>query len=137
LAAGELTKHHISTRTDLGPGTLPIHGDRIQLQQVVLNLVMNGIEAMTLVTDRPRQLLIRSEKNKADTVLVAVHDTGAGLQPENVSHIFDAFYTTKPAGMGMGLPICRSIVEAHGGHLSIVPNANEGATFQFTLPVSA
>jgi PAS domain S-box-containing protein len=137
LAEGELGKNHISVRTDLVPHLTPVLGDRIQLQQVVLNLIMNGIEAMTAVTGRPRRLLIRSQMCESSQVLVAVQDSGAGLDPKDAAHIFDVFFTTKPAGMGMGLPICRSIVEAHGGRLSLAPNESEGATFQFTLPACA
>ena len=137
LVVGELEKNHISTETDLLPNLTPVLGDRIQLQQVVLNLIMNGIEAMIPVTGRPRLLLIRSQMHESGIVMVAVQDSGAGLDPKNASHIFDAFFTTKAAGMGMGLPICRSIVEAHGGHLWLAPNESEGATFQFTLPACA
>ncbi len=138
LVVGELEKNHISTETDLLLNLTPVLGDRIQLQQVVLNLIMNGIEAMIPVTGRPCLLLIRSRMHESGNVMVAVQDTGAGLDPKNASHIFDAFFTTKAAGMGMGLPICRSIVEAHGGHLSLAPNESEGgATFQFTLPACA
>jgi PAS domain S-box-containing protein len=137
LVAGELEKSHISARTDLLPLIMPVLGDRIQLQQVILNLIMNGIEAMTSVTGRPRRLLIQSQMHESGSVLVAVQDSGAGLDAANASHIFDAFFTTKPSGMGMGLPICRSIVEAHGGQLSLAPNESGGATFQFTLPACA
>jgi PAS domain S-box-containing protein len=137
LVAGELGQNRIATVTDLLPNLTPVLGDRIQLQQVILNLIMNGIEAMTTVTGRPRRLLIRSQVHESGKVLVAVQDSGAGLDPENASRIFDAFFTTKASGMGMGLPICRSIVEAHGGHLSLAPNQSEGATFQFTLPACA
>jgi PAS domain S-box-containing protein len=137
LVPNELGKHHISVRTELLSNLAPVLGDRVQLQQVVLNLVMNGIEAMTVSTRRPGLLLIRSQMHESGNVLVAVQDTGAGLDPRNASHIFDAFFTTKAAGMGMGLPICRSIVEAHGGHLSIARNESEGVTFQFTLPACA
>ena len=96
-------------------------GDRIQLQQVILNLVMNGIEAMSAVTDRSRELLIRSCPYESDKVLVAVQDSGTGLEPESLDHLLTAFYTTKPKGMGMGLAISRSIIEAHGGRLWAVP----------------
>ena len=137
LVAGELEKNRISTQTDLLPDLTAVLADRVQLQQVVLNLIMNGIEAMTSVTGWPRRLLIRSKMHESGNVLVAVQDTGAGLDPQNTSHIFDAFFTTKPAGMGMGLPICRSIVEAHGGRLSLAPNKSEGAIFEFTLPACA
>ena len=94
-----------------------ILGDRIQLQQVILNLVMNGIEAMSAVADRSRDLLISSGQHESDKVLVAVQDSGIGLEPESLDHIFTAFYTTKSQGMGMGLAISRSIIEAHGGSL--------------------
>jgi PAS domain S-box-containing protein len=137
LVAGELAKSHISARTDLLSRITPVLGDRIQLQQVILNLIMNGIEAMTSVTGRPRRLLIQSKMHESGNVLIAVQDSGAGLDAANASHIFDAFFTTKPSGMGMGLPICRSIVEAHGGQLSLASNESEGATFQFTLPACA
>lgn len=137
LVTGELETNRISTSTDLHPTLTSVLGDRIQLQQVVLNLVVNGIEAMTAVSGRPRQLLVRSRVYQDGKVLVEVQDSGAGLNPEDASHIFDAFFTTKAAGMGMGLPICRSIVEAHGGHLSLTHNQNEGATFQFILPACA
>ncbi len=108
-------------------------GDRVQLQQVILNLVMNGIEAMSAVTDRSRDLLIRSRQHESDKVLIAVQDSGVGLQSESLDHLFKAFFTTKPKGMGMGLAISRSIIEAHGGKLWAVPNDGPGATFQFTL----
>ena len=110
-------------------------GDRIQLQQVILNLVMNGIEAMDTVTDRPREILIRSCEHESDQLLIAVQDSGVGIDSQNLGKIFDAFYTTKPQGMGMGLAISRSIVENHGGRLWAVPNDSPGATFQFTLDV--
>jgi signal transduction histidine kinase len=105
----------------------------VQLQQVILNLVMNGIEAMSGVTDRSRELLIRSRQHESDEVLVAVQDAGMGIDRENVEKIFDPFYTTKSQGMGMGLAISRSIVENHGGQLWVVRNDGPGATFQFTL----
>jgi signal transduction histidine kinase len=108
-------------------------GDRVQLQQVMINLVINGMEAMVPVTDRPRELLIRSQR-EADLVLVAVQDSGTGIEPDNVDRMFDAFFTTKPRGMGMGLSISRSIIEAHGGRLWATANVPRGAIFQFTLP---
>ena len=137
LVAGELEKNRISTQIDLLPDITPVLADRIQLEQVVLNLIMNGIEAMTAVTGPRRRLLVRSQMHESSNVLVVVHDTGAGLDPRDASHIFEAFFSTKPAGMGMGLPICRSIVEAHGGRLALAPNESEGATFEFTLPACA
>jgi signal transduction histidine kinase len=100
-----------------------------------MNLVINGVEAMETVTDRPRELEIRSYKDVADQVLVTVRDCGIGITAENHDRLFDAFFTTKSSGMGMGLSICRSIVEAHGGRLWAVNNAGPGATFQLTLPL--
>jgi len=100
---------------------------------VILNLVMNGIEAMNTITDRPREMVIRSSAQESDKVLLAVQDSGIGLDSQNLEKIFDTFYTTKSQGMGMGLAISRSIVENHGGRLSAIPNDGPGATFQFTL----
>jgi signal transduction histidine kinase len=114
-----------------------IFGDRIQLQQVIINLVMNGIEAMQSVTDRPRELVVRSGQDRPRQALVSVADCGVGIAAENVDRLFDAFFTTKSGGMGMGLSICRSIIEAHGGRLWATANIPHGATFQFTLPVNA
>ena len=102
---------------------------------MILNLVMNGIEAMDTITDRPREMLIRSCEHESNQLLVAVQDSGVGIDSQNLEKIFDAFYTTKPQGMGMGLAISRSIVENHGGRLWAVPNDGPGATFQFTLDV--
>jgi signal transduction histidine kinase len=110
-------------------------GDRVQLQQVVMNLIQNGIVAMHGVADRQRLLLIRSETQEPDELLVVVRDSGSGLDPKDEKRIFDAFYTTKAQGMGMGLSICHSIIEAHGGRLWATPNSDYGATLQFTLPV--
>jgi signal transduction histidine kinase len=101
---------------------------------VVINLVMNAIQALAPVTDRPRELLIRSRQHEAGEVLVGVQDSGVGIDPESVHHLFGAFFTSKPNGMGMGLSICRSIVEAHGGRIWAAGNAGRGAIFQFTLP---
>jgi len=110
-----------------------IMADRVQVQQVVMNLILNGIEAMRAVEDRERDLLIKTQRSVEDRLLVAVQDSGIGLDPGNVERIFDAFHTTKPGGMGMGLSISRSIVENHGGRLWAIPNDGPGATFQFTL----
>jgi PAS domain S-box-containing protein len=137
LAGGELERHHVSTRVDLHSGLPPVLGDRVQLQQVILNLIMNGMEAMNSITDRMRVLIIRSQIHESGKVAVAVQDCGEGLDPGHLPHIFDTFFTTKPTGMGMGLPISRSIVEAHGGRLWLTPNENRGATSQFVLPVCA
>jgi PAS domain S-box-containing protein len=134
LVQGEVRRHRIRLRTALAPDLPPVAGDRVQLQQVVLNLVLNGLEAMKEGAERPRELLIRSRLDETGAVLVAVHDTGVGLDPQHVERVFEAFYTTKPEGLGMGLAICRSIIEAHGGQLWASANKPRGAVFQFTLP---
>jgi PAS domain S-box-containing protein len=131
----ELASHRMSLRMELAPALGPVLGDRIQLQQVILNLIINGMEAMQPVAEGQRELVIRTSKNEARQILVTVSDCGVGLAAENADRLFDAFFTTKSGGMGMGLSICRSIVEAHGGRLSASANAGPGATFQFILPV--
>ncbi|QRM34255.1 AAA family ATPase [Microvirga sp. VF16] len=133
LVQGEVHRHRILLRTELSLNLPPVAGDRVQLQQVILNLVLNGLEAMKEGAERPRELLIRSRLDETGAVLVAVHDTGVGLDPQHVERVFEAFYTTKPEGMGMGLAICRSIIEAHGGQLWASANEPRGAVFQFTL----
>lgn len=134
LVQRELSSQLVSLRSELAPALPAILGDRVQLQQVIINLVMNGIEAMQQITDRPRELMIRSGQDEAHRVLLSVTDCGVGISAENASQLFDAFFTTKSSGMGMGLSICRSIVEAHDGRLSALPNQGPGATFQFVLP---
>jgi PAS domain S-box-containing protein len=135
LVQGELSSHLVSLRTELTPALPMIIGDRVQLQQVIINLVMNGIEAMQPVTDRPREVVIRSGQDETRQVLLGVTDCGIGISAENANRLFTAFFTTKSGGMGMGLSICRSIVEAHGGRLWASANVPHGAMFQFTLPV--
>jgi len=137
LVQRELISHQVSLRTELAPALPMILGDRVQLQQVVINLVMNGIEAMQSITDRPRELVIRSRPDETPRVLVSVTDCGDGISAENKDRLFNAFFTTKSSGMGMGLSICRSIMEGHGGRLWATANVPHGATFQFTLPVNA
>jgi PAS domain S-box-containing protein len=135
LVQGELINHAVSLRMELAPTPSTILGDRVQLQQVIINLVMNGIEAMQSVTERPRELTIQSRQDETGQVLVSVTDCGVGISAENANRLFNAFFTTKSTGMGMGLSICRSIVEAHGGRLSASGNDGPGARFQFALPV--
>jgi PAS domain S-box-containing protein len=137
LVQRELISHRVSLRTELAPALPMILADRVQLQQVIINLVMNGIEAMQSVTDRPRELVIRSRQDEAQQVLVSVTDCGVGISAENADRLFNPFFTTKSSGMGMGLSICRSIMEAHGGRLWATAGVPHGATFQFTLPVDA
>ena len=137
LIQTEIRKNEVVLRMKLAPDLPRILGDRVQLQQVILNLMMNGIEAMSAVTDRSRDLLIRSCRYESDKVLIAVQDSGTGLETESLDHLFTAFFTTKPKGMGMGLAISRSIIEAHGGKLWASPNDGPGATFQFTLHVGS
>jgi len=135
LVQRELFTHRVSPRMELAPALPLILADRIQLQQVIINLVINGIEAMQAVTDRPRELVLRLHQNEAHEVLVTVKDCGVGISSENADRLFDAFFTTKSGGMGMGLSICRSIIEAHGGRLWAEPNLPQGATFHFTVPL--
>jgi PAS domain S-box-containing protein len=134
LVQRELLDHLVAPRLELASALPAVLGDRVQLQQVVLNLVMNGMEAMAAVTDRPRELVIRSRRHEAGQVLIEVQDAGIGIDPDIVNRLFSAFFTTKPDGMGMGLSICRSIVEGHGGRIWAVRNSGPGATFRFTLP---
>jgi PAS domain S-box-containing protein len=134
LIGTELRRHEVSLRMDLAPALPSILGDRVQLQQVLINFVMNGIEAMMSLDDRPRELEIRSGAHDGDYVLVAVQDTGVGIDQSRVDQLFTAFFTTKPGGMGMGLSISRSIIERHGGRIWAAPNPGHGATFHFALP---
>ena len=121
--------------TDLAADLPLVLGDRIQLQQVLLNLLLNGMEALRGVTNRPRTLLVRSQPEEAAAIRVAVQDVGTGIAPQDLERIFTAFVTTKPEGLGMGLAISRSIIEAHGGRLWATANDGPGATVQFTLPI--
>ena len=133
LTEDEALRKGVVLRTELAADLPFVLGDRVQLQQVLLNLIINGVEAMSSVADRPRELLVYSRLHESKQVLVGVQDSGVGIEPENLKKIFDPFYTTKSQGMGMGLAICRSIVENHGGKLWASPNDGPGATFQFTL----
>jgi C4-dicarboxylate-specific signal transduction histidine kinase len=135
LTRSEVLKHGVSLQTQLAPGLPMVEGDRTQLQQVILNLILNAIEAMGGMDEGTRELRINTETEAAGGVLVTVRDSGPGLDPADVEHVFKAFYTTKPKGMGMGLAICRSMVEAHGGRMWAIANEPGGAVFQFTLPL--
>ena len=130
----EAVKNRVSVRTELADGLPLVPGDRVQLQQVMLNLVINAIEAMSEGDDGARELLISTAKPEEGGVLVAVRDSGSGLAPAALECIFDAFYTSKPSGLGLGLSICRSIIETHGGRLWATANVPRGAVFQFTVP---
>jgi PAS domain S-box-containing protein len=134
LAEGDARRNGVTLRVDLAEDPLPVIGDRIQLQQVILNLVVNGVEATSSVTDRAREVQIRSRRHESDQALVLVLDSGIGIEPGTLDRIFDTFYTTKPQGMGMGLAISRSIVENHGGKLQAIPNDGPGMRFELTLP---
>jgi C4-dicarboxylate-specific signal transduction histidine kinase len=134
LTRGEALKNGVSVEMQLVEGLPLIQGDRVQLQQVVLNLILNAVEAMSSVEAARRALSISTGRRGADEILVAVRDSGPGIDPEHLDRVFDSFYTTKLSGMGLGLSICRSIVDAHGGRLWADANEPRGAVFQFTLP---
>jgi signal transduction histidine kinase len=133
LVQRELLSHQVSLRIELSRALPVVLADRVQIQQVIINLMINGIEAMQTVADRPRVLVIESHQVEAHRVQVTVKDCGLGISAENADRLF-AFFTTKSTGMGMGLSICRSIIAAHGGRLWAAPNLPQGATFHFTLP---
>jgi C4-dicarboxylate-specific signal transduction histidine kinase len=133
LARSAITKNSVSVQIRFTDGLLPVQGDRVQLQQVALNLILNAVDAMSSVEAGSRELVISTEETQAH-VLVKVCDSGPGIDPENLDRVFEAFYTTKPGGVGMGLSICRSIIDTHGGRLWADANEPCGAVFQFTLP---
>ena len=133
LARSVILSNGVSVQTRLAEGLGSLHGDRVQLQQVLLNLILNAVEAMGSVETGPRELLISTEQDQTG-VLVAVHDSGPGIDPADRDRVFETFYTTKPSGTGMGLSICRSIVDAHGGKLWAEANDPRGAVFRFTVP---
>jgi hypothetical protein len=134
LARGAIITNGVSVRTRLTEALFPVEGDRVQLQQVVLNLILNAVEAMSTVETGPRELLISTEQAQTGGVLVSVHDSGPGIDPDHLDRVFLAFYTTKSSGVGMGLSICQSIIDAHGGRLWADVNASRGAVFRFSLP---
>jgi C4-dicarboxylate-specific signal transduction histidine kinase len=134
LANNEMTRNQVEAQTELAADLPSVLGDRVQLQQVLLNLIMNALEAMSSITG-DRMLTIKSRHFKArESVTIAVRDSGVGLDPQGAKRLFDAFFTTKPQGMGMGLSICHNIIESHGGQLTGANNVDQGATFEFTLP---
>jgi signal transduction histidine kinase len=134
LTRGEALKREVSVWTPLADGLPLIQGDRVQLQQVVLNLILNAVQAMGAVADHTRELFISIRQTEPNAVCLGVRDTGPGLSPETLPGLFEPFYTTKPGGIGMGLSICRSIIEAHGGRLWATRCEPRGALFQFTIP---
>jgi len=136
MARSAIAKNGIAVSTELMDGLAPVQGDRVQLQQVVLNLVLNAIEAMGSVEVGGRELLVWTEQTETQGVLVAVGDSGPGIDPGHLDRVFEAFYTTKISGVGMGLSICRSIIDAHGGQLWANANEPRGAVFRFTLPAA-
>ncbi len=138
LASGEMTRHQVALQTELAVDLPNVLADRVQLQQVLLNLIINAVEAMSSITERARVLTVRSERREdPETIAIAVRDSGVGLDPQRAERLFDAFFTTKPEGMGLGLSICRNIISAHGGRLSNGNNADHGAMFEFMLPAYA
>jgi signal transduction histidine kinase len=134
LAQSTIAENGVSVQTRLASGMAPVHGDRVQLQQVVLNLILNAVEAMRSVEADERELLVSTDQSDANGTLVAVRDSGPGIDPKHLELVFEAFQSTKSDGMGMGLSICRSIITAHGGRLWAAPIEPRGALFQFMLP---
>jgi C4-dicarboxylate-specific signal transduction histidine kinase len=135
LARGEILKHRVALETQLATDLPPIRGDRVQLQQVIMNLVVNAVEAMTAVDEGTRELQIGANKDQ-DHIHITVGDAGPPLKPESLARFFEAFHSTKPGGMGMGLSICRAIIEAHQGRIWATANVSRGATLHVTLPAS-
>ena len=136
MVRSAIEKNKVSVRTDFIANSISVEGDRVQLQQVILNLILNAIEAMNSVEEGARELSISTEQNQTSGVLIAVRDSGPGIDQEHFERVFDPFYTTKTSGLGMGLAICRSIIDAHGGRLWVGANEPRGAVFQFTLPAA-
>jgi signal transduction histidine kinase len=137
LAESQASRNDVSVEIELEPHLPVTLGDRIQLPQVILNLMLNGIESMSEVTTRPRRLMIRSMTREEDEICVSIEDCGIGVSAENLPRLFEPFFTTRSQGIGMGLAISRSIVEAHGGRLWAESTVNQGSVFQFTLPVGS
>jgi len=133
LTRGEARRNEVALKMELATNLPSVMADRVQIQQVILNLILNGIQAMRAVEDRERVMVVRTQRGDGSRIRVAVQDSGNGIDPGSAERIFDAFHTTKPGGMGMGLTISRSIVESHGGWLWASANDGPGATFQFTV----
>jgi C4-dicarboxylate-specific signal transduction histidine kinase len=136
LVRSEVQQNEVAIVLDLAEGLAPAFADRVQLQQVLLNLIMNALEAMVAVHDRPRELVLRTAAHEHGHLAISVADTGVGVEPSQAARIFEAFFTTKTHGMGMGLAISRSIVEDHGGRLALISRPGAGSAFQFTLPAA-
>jgi signal transduction histidine kinase len=134
LLRSELQRRRVILREELGDEIPPVAGDRVQLQQVIITLLRNAFEAMSSINDRPRQLVIRTEREEDDRVRLSVQDAGVGFKPQDEERLFDAFYTTKSGGMGTGLSVSRSIIESHHGRLWATLNEGPGATFSFSMP---
>jgi signal transduction histidine kinase len=136
MVRSAIAKDAISVNTRLMDGLVPVQGDRVQLQQVLVNLILNAVEAMSSVEDGARELSIRTEQSQPGGILVAVRDSGPGIDAVNLERVFEPFYTTKTSGVGMGLSICQTIINGHGGRLWMSANEPRGAVFQFTLPAA-
>jgi len=136
MARSAIVRNKVSVRTDFMANSIPVDGDRVQLQQVVLNLILNAVEAMSSEEEDVRELSISTEQSQTGGALVDVRDSGPGIDREHLERVFEPFYTTKTSGLGMGLAICRSIIVAHGGRLWVDVNEPEGAVFRFTLPAA-
>jgi signal transduction histidine kinase len=134
LSLDEIRNCRVTVRAELADDLPPVRADRVQVQQVVLNLLRNALDAMSTVDDRPRDLLIRTERQDGDSVQLSVKDSGAGFDPRTMAKLFEPFYSTKDDGMGVGLSVCRSIIENHQGRLWAAPNDDAGATFLFSIP---
>jgi C4-dicarboxylate-specific signal transduction histidine kinase len=136
MVQGAIDKSRVSVRTRLSERLIPVQGDRVQLQQVVVNLILNAVEAMSTVENGARELSISTEQSDTGGIRVAVGDSGPGIAPEHLQRVFEPFYTTKASGIGMGLSICRSIIDGHGGRLWAEASEPRGTVFQFTLPAT-
>jgi signal transduction histidine kinase len=137
LVRAEMEKQHVSIRTELSAQLPQVPANPVQLRQVMVNLIMNAVDAMNTVKNRARVLRIKTGIDKLDAVLITVEDSGTGIDPQNLDRIFDAFFTTKSHGMGLGLSICRSVIQSHGGHLSAAPAQPHGSIFHVLLPTGA